>query len=63
MFIKPNKLPEKPSGIQTMVHILASLGGFLDLKADGHLGPLTIRRDLSQLSTIVKTLSILAPRG
>jgi len=56
-------LPKTPPSIKEAVHMLASMGGFLGRKSDGHPGPITIRRGLTQLSTIIKTLAILKPRG
>ena len=39
---KTRKLPEKAPTLKSMVHMVASLGGFLGRKSDGEPGPKSI---------------------
>ena len=52
---KTKKLPSKPPSLRTMVHMVASLGGFLGRKCDGDPGPKTLWEGLTRLKDIVET--------
>jgi hypothetical protein len=46
--------PEQPPSLDTMVHMLASLGGFLNRKCDGFPGPKTLWIGLQRIPDFVR---------
>jgi len=58
---KSKNLPAKPPTLRELVHMIASLGGFLGRKGDGEPGSMTLWRGLTCLSDIVKSYLIFNP--